>query len=139
MEICTASNEKDLLHSRLATGLLWIAPWALIIISAIQINNYGGNLVHTLGWTVSFAVMGVACLVNARRCGRLHCYYTAPLFFLAALASLLYGLAILPRSWNGWNWIAGVAIVGNVFAYFGLESLLGKYAKRRSSTVSRAE
>jgi len=81
MEICTASNEKDLLHSRLATGLLWIAPWALIIISAIQINNYGGNLVHTLGWTVSFAVMGVACLVNARRCGRLHCSIRRRSFF----------------------------------------------------------
>jgi hypothetical protein len=28
--------------------------------------------------------MGIGCLANAARCGRTHCYITAPLFLLAA-------------------------------------------------------
>ncbi|HVA55648.1 MAG TPA: hypothetical protein VNI53_07645 [Gammaproteobacteria bacterium] len=90
---------------------------------------------RTVVWTFSFSVMGAACLANARRCGRLHCFYTAPLFFLAALASLLYGLAILPLGQRGWNWIFWVAVVGSLLACCVLENLLGKYPKKRSATA----
>jgi len=33
--------------------------------------------------------MGVGCLVNVSRCGRLHCYITGPVFLLAGEFSLL--------------------------------------------------
>jgi hypothetical protein len=29
--------------------------------------------------------MGIGCLVNATRCGRLNCYFTGPAFLLAAI------------------------------------------------------
>lgn len=29
--------------------------------------------------------MGIACVVNAARCGRFHCYVIAPFFLLAAV------------------------------------------------------
>jgi hypothetical protein len=121
------SCDQDLLGSRWATGLLWIAPWVLIVLSASA-----GTLVHTAVWTVSFTVMGAACLVNARRCGRRHCFYTGPLFLIAALLSVLYGLGILPLGRHGWNWISGMAATGAVLACFGLERLMGKYTARHS-------
>ena len=121
------SCEKDLLGSRWATGLLWIAPWVLIVISA-----KAGTVVHTAVWTISFAVMGAACLVNARRCGRRHCFYTGPLFLIAALLSLLYVWGILPLGPHGWTWISGIAVVGAVLACCGLEMLMGKYTARHS-------
>lgn len=95
-------------------------------------GSFGDNLIRTAAWTFGFAVMGAACLANARGCGRRHCFYTGPLFLLAALASLLYGLSILPLGRNGWNWVVGVVVAGNLLACFGLESLFGKYAGRRS-------
>lgn len=124
----STTHEKDVLGFNWITWLLWIAPWGLILVS-----SYSGELIRTVVWTFGFTVMGGACAINARRCGRLHCFYTAPLFFLAALASLLDGLHILPLGRDGWNWIFNGAVVGNLFAYFALERLLGKYVQPRSS------
>ena len=128
MNQCPPSSEKDLLRSRWATWLLWIGPWVLIVGTS---NT--GNITHTIAWTFAFTVGGVACLVNARRCGRLHCFYTGPLYLLAALASLLYGLRILPLGQHGWDWILGTAVTVSLLACCGLEMLLGKYKARHAT------
>ncbi len=47
-------------------------------------------------WIPAFLVMGVACLVNAARCGRLHCYLTGPLFLLAAGYVVVADLRLVP-------------------------------------------
>jgi len=39
--------------------------------------------------------MGVGCLANAARCGRIHCYVTEPLFLLAAVFVALSGLGVV--------------------------------------------
>ena len=117
---------NDLLGSHWATWLLWIGPWVLIIVS-----GNAANTTHTIIWTGCFAFSGTACLINARRCARLHCFYTGPLFLLAAVASLLYGLGIISLGPNGWNWILCVAITGTLLACCGLETLFGKYRSNR--------
>ena len=40
--------------------------------------------------------MGIGCLVNARRCGRLHCYFTGPVFVLAAIYVSLAAANLVP-------------------------------------------
>ncbi|HJR09854.1 MAG TPA: hypothetical protein VJ823_00410 [Rhodanobacteraceae bacterium] len=107
--------------------LLWVAPWILIVAS----GSLGDNRVRTGAWTFAFAVMGSACVVNARRCGRRHCFYTGPLFLLAALTSLLHGTGVLPLGRNGWNWIIGITVAGSLLACCGLEPLFGKYSGKR--------
>lgn len=128
MNARSPNNNRDLLGRPWALWSLWVGPWVLIIAS----GSFGDNLIRTVAWTCGFMVMGVACLANARGCGRRHCFYTGPLFLLAALASLLYGLGILPLGRNGWNWIVGVVVACSLLACFGLESLFGKYAGGRS-------
>ena len=46
--------------------------------------------------------MGVACLLNARRCGRMRCHFTGPFFLAMAVASLLFSLGALPLGSEGW-------------------------------------
>lgn len=68
--------------------------------------------------------MGIACLINARRCGRLHCFVTGPLFLIGAVATALDAFEI--TNLGGWL-IAGIVAVGTVIGY-GLEWKYGTYA-----------
>jgi hypothetical protein len=76
--------------------------------------------------------MGAACIVNALRCGRVHCYLTGPFFFLMALVALSYGLGILHLGRNGWNMLGLIALAGAVALWCLPEMLLGTYRKRRA-------
>jgi hypothetical protein len=76
-------------------------------------------------WTPALIVAGTACLLNAARCGRLHCYFTGPLFLLAAAAKLLRHLGITPIRWN---WILWALLVGTLPAHVP-EWIHGKYVK----------
>src|SRR5690242_20425146 len=53
-------------------------------------------------WPVLLAFMGAACLLNARRCGRIHCYVTGPFSLILAVLALLYGIGMLPLGEHGW-------------------------------------
>ena len=121
----TKPNERDLLASPQTRLLFWL-PWLLILI-----GYFIDGVTRTVLWTIGFGLAGAACLVNARRCGRRQCFYTGPLYLLAALASLLYGLHVLPLGINGWNWILGITVTAIVFFSFVLEKLLGKYPAPR--------
>ena len=119
-----APNGKDLLGSPWSR-LLWWLPWLLVLI-----GYFLGDVTRTVLWTVGFSIAGAVCLVNARRCGRRHCFYTGPVFLLAALASLLYGLHVLPLGLNGWGWIVGIALAVCLFTCCVLEKIQGKYIRR---------
>ena len=80
-------------------------------------------------WTVALATMGVACVVNAVRCGRVHCYLTGPFFLLMALAALSYGLGILHLGGNGWNVLSLITLVGTIALWCLPEMFLGRYRR----------
>lgn len=85
-------------------------------------------------WPIVLTVMGLACLLNARRCGRTHCYVTGPFFLLLALVGLLYGLQVVPLGAKGWSMLSMVLVVGTVIFICIPEWLFGRY---RSSVVHR--
>jgi hypothetical protein len=57
--------------------LTWGIPVVLLIISPLRY--------FVIVWPTLLTFMGVACLLNARSCGRIHCYVTEP-FFLSSPA-----------------------------------------------------
>lgn len=91
-----------------------------------------GTLWRGVIWAIALTVMGSACVVNAVRCGRVHCYVTGPFFLLLALVSLLYGFGLLPLGREGWNIIALVAIVGAAVLFWLPERVFGKYRTGRN-------
>lgn len=111
-----ACSQRDLVGGWWA-AVLWCLPTALILVGVMVPS------VRSVLWIPSFAVMGVACLVNARGCGRLHCFVTGPLFLLASLATMLDAFGVVTI---GWKLIFLGAGVGTLLAY-SLEWLRGKY------------
>jgi len=81
-------------------------------------------------WAAALAWMGVACLANAARCGRIHCYLTGPFFLAMAGAGVLHGLGIVGLGPDGWTWLAAAVAGGGGALWWGSERLFGKFARR---------
>lgn len=65
---------RDLVCGRWA-WLLWYLPIALLAVGFFWTAG------RTWLWIPTLVVAGSACIVNAGRCGRLHCYIMGPLFY----------------------------------------------------------
>lgn len=123
----TSCPSRDILASRLRVFLLYWLPAMAIVLAGVPAISSGWR---TLVWTVALVTMGVACIVNALRCGRVHCYFTGPFFLLMALLALSYSLGILHLGGNGWNLLGLMTLIGGIALWCLPEMLLGKYRKQ---------
>jgi len=122
-------ESRDILSSRWRVFVLyWLPAIAIVVAGAPAI----GNSWRTVVWTVALAIMGGACIANALRCGRVHCYITGPFFLLMALAALSYGFGIMHLGRNGWNVLGLIALIGAIALWCLPEMLLGRYRKGRA-------
>ena len=101
--------------------LLWCLP-----VAALIAGNVWPAALPWL-WIPALLVMGTACLVNAARCGRTHCYFTGPLFVLAALYVLLAEFGLVPLRAGVF---LDVVLVLTLLAFLA-ERPLGKYGIRK--------
>src|SRR5215471_15605189 len=102
---------------------------------AFAVGFFVSPTARTALWTLSLGFMGTLCLLNASRCGRVHCYFTGPLFILGAVASLGYGLGLLPLGASGWKWICAVTVIGGIALTCIPELVLGRYRRNESDAA----
>jgi len=105
----------------------WLPPLAIVASGFLGV----GGLTVTVIWTMSFTIMGVVCVINALRCGRMHCYFMGPFLLLLGVGSLLHGLGAVFLGPNGWQWLGGIAVAGAAFLMVVPERMWGRYARRR--------
>jgi hypothetical protein len=114
------------LHKDWASGwrglMLWGVPISILLAASGLAERY---LVVIRPSVLTF--MGVACLANARRCGRVHCSGTGPFFLILAVIALLYGLGAIPLGSNGWNTLGLILLVGSIVLCCGSELLFERY------------
>jgi hypothetical protein len=113
---------RDWLGSTRASLLAWWIPRIGIIAGLFMPVG-----VRAVIWIVSLTWMGVACILNAQRCGRTHCRYTGP-FFLAMILPVLV-LGAVGASTGLAEWIAlGVLIeVGGRLLWWATERAWGTF------------
>jgi hypothetical protein len=122
----TSCESRDILAKPwLALFFFWLPIVAIIVAG----NSRFSNASRTIVWTVALVTMGAACIANARRCGRVHCFITGPFFVLMALITLLYGLSVLPLGSRGWNIISLAVLIGAIVLCCLPEMIWGKYRK----------
>jgi hypothetical protein len=122
---------RDILSKPWLAFLVWWLPIVALIVTA---GSEVGAILRTAVWVAALGVMGIGCLINAARCGRVHCYITGPFFLLMALVTLLFGLGILPLGAHGWGSIGLVVLVGGIVLCCLPEMLWGKYRKTTSES-----
>jgi hypothetical protein len=126
----SAGADRDLLCKGPSGFLLWGVPW-LVFVLGFSVSPG----LRTALWTTSFALMGAACLLNAARCGRVHCRCTGPFFILAACTSLAYGMGLLPLGPSGWKWIGAGTVIGALVLCCIPELFLGRYRRRKDNAA----
>jgi hypothetical protein len=96
-------------------GFVW---WCLPLGAGVAANFFAiSGRATALVWMLSFIWMGTGCILNARRCHRLHCYLSGPAFFLGAatLALLAAGVALLGL--HSLNNIVGITLTLAVLSF----------------------
>ena len=128
----TTRNSHDLLSNPLLACALFCLPAIAMVATAD--SRVGGGW-RTAFWAAALSIVGTACLANAVRCGRLHCYITGPFLLVMAVVSLLYGFGVLPLGGNGWNAIGLTVLIGAIALSCLPEMFFGKYRRDRAKSA----
>ncbi len=108
----------------------WFFWWGLPILVAVSTNALTLTLAETaFALSIAFAWAGTGCLLNARRCRRLHCFLMGPSLWLGAVAAGLVGAGVIAGA-QALNYVVG-GTVALVLLSKASEMIWGKYAAQR--------
>lgn len=120
-----AATKQDWVASSRAYAVAWGIPSAALLVGILLPAS-----ARAIIWPAALVWMGAACILNAFRCGRLHCYLTGPFFLVMAAVTALHGFGIVSLGSNGWWWLGlTLVIVGGGLLWYLPERVWGKYAR----------
>jgi hypothetical protein len=112
----TDASTRDWLRSPRTSLFAWWVPHA-----AIVAGLFVPGPVRAAIWTVGLIWMGVACILNARRCGRTHCRYTGP-YYLAMIAPVfLLAVGVDSAGFYGWLILSILILAGSRAIWWATE------------------
>jgi len=88
--------------------LLWYLPTAIALLAWL-IAPWPWPV-----WALVFLVMGAACSINAKGCGRVHCAFTGPLYLSLGLVAIARSLDWISLA-SVWFW--SIAAIGTGAAF----------------------
>lgn len=122
-----AGRSAERVEEITSSGLRMLLVYGLPIVAINLTGHLGGRTAAAIVWPLAFLVMGAGCVTNAIRCGRVHCYFTGPLFLLAGLLSALLGLRVIDLGSRPWETIGYGTFALALVLYFGPEAIWGKF------------
>lgn len=112
---------------RPGTALIWwCVPLTLAI--AMSATIHVPRIIAGV-WVIALAWMGIGCLLNARRCHRLHCYFSAPILLLGSLVTGLVGFDVMRLGSHALNNVISLALLLALLSFVP-EMIWGKYRRR---------
>ena len=117
----TAETSRDWLASTSSNLLAWWLPHAAMLAGLLA-----PVLVRVVVWTVALLWLGMACILNSRRCGRTHCRYTGP-YYLAMIVPV-FALGFISSSIYEWIALGVVIVGGSKLIWWATERAWGKFS-----------
>ena len=118
----TDGSTRDWLRSARTSLLAWWVPHA-----AIVAGLFVPVPVRAVIWTVALIWMGVACILNARRCGRTHCRYTGPYYIAMIVPVLLLAAGMGSAGFSRWLILGVLILAGDKIIWWATEYAWGKF------------
>ena len=122
---CSPANRADWASDGRTLALFWGVPFAAMLASGLLL----GATPRAVIWVSMLLVMSVACLVNARRCGRVHCRFTGPFLLLMAVLVAGFAAGALPLGAHGWAYLGGGTLLGFAALWWGSELAWGAFGR----------
>ena len=120
-------SSGDWLRNPRANLLAWWIPQATIVAGL-----FAPVAARAPIWIVALIWMGIACILNSKRCGRTHCRYTGPYYLAMIAPTFALGFSFLSVSSLGWLILAFVILLGSKLLWLGSGWVWGKYSRRSS-------
>lgn len=114
---------RDLVADRRTRLLLWGVP-QVVFVAGFFLGTY-----RVVLWPVALSAMGIACVANARRCGRLHCYLTGPFYLLMAGVTGVHEMGLVSLGPYGWLWLGLFVVIGGNLLTYLPERAWGTYLR----------
>ena len=122
MESNTIQRSRDWLRTPRTSLLAWWIPKAAILAGLLVPMT-----VRAAIWIIALFWMGMACILNARRCGRTHCRYTGP-YYLAMIAPVLVLTSgIVSTDLYAWLFLGVLILAGSRIIWWATERAWGKF------------
>jgi hypothetical protein len=119
----TTKASADWVGSTRTKLLAWWLPHAALVAGVLVVVP-----ARTVIWIVALAWMGVACILNARRCGRTHCRFTGPYYLSMIIPVLSLGLGVVRVGLFGWLVLGAFIILGSKTIWWATERARGKFS-----------
>jgi hypothetical protein len=114
-------QSRDWLAGTHSNALAWWLPLGAIVMALIAPAAFRATI-----WIAALSWMGVACILNARRCGRTHCRYTGP-YFLGMVAPVL-ALAFASDAILAWAILGALTLAGCGLIWWATERAWGRFS-----------
>ena len=119
----TAQPSADWAGNIRTWGLIWGLPRIVIIV-----GFFVDVPIRTVMWIIALVWMGMACILNARRCGRTHCRFTGPFYLVMVIPVLALGSGIVSYGLYGWLALAAIVLFGSKIIWWATERAWGKFS-----------
>ena len=109
----------------------FVVAWGIPITIYISLGFLGLPAALTVAlWGGALVWMGMSCVLNARRCGRLHCFFTGPYMLVLAGLVFIHGFGIVPLGERADVWLSYAFVIGVPVLWLVPEMIWGKYVGR---------
>jgi hypothetical protein len=116
-------SSRDWLSSPRASVLAWWIPKGVIVAALfIPPPARAGMFIIALTW------MGIACILNSRRCGRTHCRYTGPYYLVMIAPVLVLASGVISADSYAWLSLAVLILGGSMIIWWATERAWGKFS-----------
>jgi hypothetical protein len=107
----------------------FLTVWGAPMLAGLAASMLAPSTAWAAGaWSLALAWMGGACLLNARRCGRVHCYVSGPILLVGAGLTAASGAGVLDFGPSGVSLIVAATLALAALTYL-LELVWGRYRR----------